>query len=507
MHKKTIILFFPLLDSMNVHSNYPWALIYLERMVREMDVEVILIDERLVSDYTSIIQNAADNLLFAGISAMVGQQIANGINFYKTFKTISNAPVIWGGWFPTVFPEMLLRDGYADYVCVGQGEKPFQAFTEKMISGTDVTDIAGIGRIKNGEIVITPNERLTDPSMFPRADLSLININHLIDINEKVGFGYRGADYLATIGCPYNCSFCNLALVFGRKWFAKTISEIFSDLKYLKEHANVSHITFGDDNFFAGKNFIKEFCNEMIKSGLSLTWEANAHAGFFLKHFKDNDVQLMYNSGCRRIKVGAESGDQEVLDLLNKKTDIKDNLKIVKLLKRYKIQTRFFTMVCFPINPDRDFWKTLNMIGKAKLIDRSMDANINYFKPIPKTPLYQLCLDSGFKYPITCEGLIDFFSKKYTAPWLKKDYQKSLDDFVNFYFLLADPKYFLRAPAKKRLFVFLMNIFFFPAIYLRFKFNLMKIPIEARIFKRLLLNITGYRISNAFAAYTIRNRE
>jgi anaerobic magnesium-protoporphyrin IX monomethyl ester cyclase len=505
LNKKTIILFFPLLDPGNTHSNYPWALLYLERMLRDLDMESILIDERLDKDYSGIIEKVGSSLLFAGVSAMLGHQVVGGIRFCETLKKYSKAPVIWGGWFPTVFPEMLLNDGYADYVCIGQGEIPFRQFAERMLKEDAVSEIPGIAYNRNGNIVIHPNQKLSDPENFPEPDLSLIDFNALIDINGKIPAGCRGADYLATTGCPNNCSFCNLALVYGSQWFPQKVEKIIRDLKYIKEKTQVNHITFSDDNLFAGKKFVLELCTAMITEQLQLTWEANAHVGSFLKQYSDKDIDLLYASGCRRIKIGAESGNQEVLDLINKKIKVQDNLSIVRRLKKHGISIRFFTMVCFPLDPDKDFRQTLCLIGKAKLIDRNLDANINFYKPIPKTPLFELCVDRGFAYPQTISGLLDFFSKPFHAPWYRKDYSRQLDHFLSFYFLFADPFYFQKFSRAARPYVFLINILIYPAIWVRFNFNFLKFPFEAILFKKVFVKKTPGTFSDSVAPYQIRN--
>ena len=84
--RKTVILFFPLLESQNVASNIPYALLYLERMIRHLDIKIILIDERLNKDYEKIIEENAESLLFAGVSSMVGYQITGAIKFSKKVK-------------------------------------------------------------------------------------------------------------------------------------------------------------------------------------------------------------------------------------------------------------------------------------------------------------------------------------------------------------------------------------------------------------------------------------
>jgi radical SAM superfamily enzyme YgiQ (UPF0313 family) len=484
--KKTILLFFPSPHPEGSYANYPWALLYLERMVRHLDVNLVLLDERLDKNYKDIIEEHKNDLLFVGISAILGYQVVGGKKFSELVKSIAGVPIIWGGWFPTIFPEMILNDNTAEYICVGQGELPFQAFTETMLAGEDVSVIPGIGYKKNGEIIINPNSNLINTNSFPLIDLTLIDANRLIDLNGVVEPGNRMTEYIATTGCPHNCSFCNLTEVVGSKWFAKPINEIIENLKYFYEKAGVSHVVFIDDNFLANKKFIKDFCNEIIQSGISFTWEAHAHVGYFLRHFVDEDIRLLYSAGCRRIIVGAESGDQEVLDLLNKRTKAEDNLTIIKLLKKHNIRVRMHTMICFPANPNKDFFLTLNMIGKALIIDPTVQANIKFYKPIPKTALFKICVDHGFIQPTSIDELIDSFSRYIMAPWYKRNYHKDLDNYVNFYFLFLNPFYFMKSPWLSRPFIFLLNMVLTPLIYLRFKFNLMRFPIEAILLRSMI---------------------
>jgi anaerobic magnesium-protoporphyrin IX monomethyl ester cyclase len=484
MNKKAVILFFPNGHPEGYDYSYPWALLYLERMVRHLDVELILLDERINKDYTSVIQEVGDRLLFAGVSAVIGYQVVGGVRFSEKVKSLCGAPVIWGGWFVTVCPEMLLNDGYADYICVGQGEQPFKTFTERMIASEGISDIPGIGYKENENIVVNPNNVFVDPASFPAIDRTIIDLNKLLDNKEKDKPRSRIFNYLASTGCPYNCGFCSVNEVFGSKWFVKKVPEIIDDLKYFTETANISQVIFLDDTFFASKKFVREFCNEKIKSGLSFLWTAQATVDYFLRNFSDDDIQLIYQSGCRRIVVGAESGDQETLDLINKKIQVKDNLALLKLLKKHNIQTRLHTMVCLPLNPEKDFKQTLNLIGRSILIDPRVEVNIRFYKPIPKTTLYRYSVDKGFIQPSTTKEMMSSFFNKNIEPWYKMDYHKRLDYFVNFYFLFLNPFYFMNFPLRKRPFVFILNLIIYPITYIRIKLNWMGFPIEARVFRR-----------------------
>lgn len=490
--KNTIVLFFPLADQGETFTNIPWVYLRLERVIRDLNLNLIFIDERIESNYSDILIQHKDKILFAGVSSMIGYQIACGVKFIKIFKTICDAPVIWGGWFPTIYPEIILADGYVDAVCVGQGEEPFRAFSERLLSGTSYYDIPGIGYVNNGKIIINDNAKLVNPDSFPPVNMDLIDFNKYIDLNGIVPIERRTIDYLATTGCTYSCGFCSVTTIFGKKWYTRKVSDIIKDFKYFVEKANVSYISSWDENFFANKKFVIDFCNELNKSGLKLTWCGCAHVGYFLKHFTDNDIKFLYKSGCREIRLGCESGDQEVLDLVNKKIKVEDNLKLVKLLTRNKMPARLFFMACLPKNPDRDFWKTINFMGKVYLINPNFDLKIRFYSPIAKTELYNLSIENGFRPAETMTELVNYFGKDFTfhyaAPWTKKDYHKIMNYYVSFYFLFTDPFYYKKFKTKKRMQMFLLNVIMFPIVWLRFKFNFNKFPFEVWLFKKTVDN-------------------
>jgi radical SAM superfamily enzyme YgiQ (UPF0313 family) len=486
MNKKAVILFFPATQPEGYDVGFPWALLHLERMIRDLDVELLLIDERLEKDYEPVIQNTKGRLLFAGVSAILGYQVVGGMKFSKAIKSITGAPVIWGGWFPTVYPEMALKEDCIDYVCVGQGEIPFKSFTERILNQEEVTSVAGIGYKKDGEITINSNESIINPYSFPPIDKSLIDVNKLIDNNGIVPYENRIFSYIASYGCPINCSFCCVSLIYKNKWFSKQPLEIIEDLKYFTEKASISQFLFADDNFFGSKKFVLDFCQELINSGLEITWSAQAQVRFFLKHFSDADIRLIYKSGCRRIIVGAESGDQETLDVINKKIDLNETYQILKLLKGYDIRNRIHAMVCLPINPEKDFWQTMNMVGNSILIDPSIGVSIKFYKPIPKTDLYEICIKKGFNPPSTIHELIDSLFEKNVQPWHNKDYHRLMKYFVNFYFVFANPNSFMAYPLKYRPLMFVLTLIFHPPVYLRIKLNWMKFPFEAWLFMKII---------------------
>lgn len=484
--KKVILLYYPLIEKGEVFTNIPWAMLYLERMVRDLDVEVIILDERFEKNPDRQIKKYIDRILFTAVSVMIGHQITGAVKYTEVFRKLSDRPVMWGGWFPTVVPEIILKDRIADYVCLGQGEMPFRLFTEKMLAGEFPSGIEGIGYIKEGKPEYIYNNIFTDPDTFPEPDFDKVDINALIDVNGKMPEGERSVDYLATSGCPYSCRFCNAVHLFKRKWHPKKPDRIIQDIKYLIAKANVSHINFRDDNFFGNRKFILTFCKLLIESNINITWESNVHLGFLVRNLSDEDIDLIYRSGCRMLRIGAESGDQEALNLINKEISVDEIYKVVRMLKGHKIKTRFLTMSCFPLNPHKDFWKTVKLIGRVLIINPDVDPRLRFYVPVPKTDLYDLSVKKGFILPDTTQKMMEFFSEcftyHYVAPWNNEKYLRYLNYYNKFYFLWVVPYFYKKFPLKLRSLAFILNMFLYLFLLFRFKTGLLKFPLEARLF-------------------------
>ncbi len=479
MEQKLIILFYPKDAEKKKISNISFSILYLERMVRDLDIETILIDERINENFFQIIEKNRHRLLLVGVSAMIGYQIISGRAFSERVKGISGVPIIWGGWFATSFTEILLKESFVDFVICGQGEISFRKLVLSLIENKPIYNIDGLGYKSDGKIVINNCAEITDEKQFPLVDYKRLDINAIVNINGIISEPHRSINYIASLGCPHNCSFCCLASVWGRKFYTKDIPVIIQDIKYFVNEIKVNKIAFDDDNFFGNKRMVLEFCEQVIKNNLNFLWEGSAHPETFLKLYTDNDIETLCKAGCRIIRFGSESGDEEVLKKINKPMKPEVTLQVVKKLKEHKIKSVLYIMVAFPWNPDKDFKKTLNMVGKAKLIDSSLDAGINFFAPLPKTPLYPECLNYNYLPYTSFDGIVEFIQKDFTAPWWKKNYRKELYIFLRFYFKYSNIKHFRNKNGIIAIPAFFANIIFFPSSYLRLKFNWYKLPLDA----------------------------
>lgn len=475
--KDTVILFHPRTYPGPIISAVPYEFLNLGRMLSGK-LRLVLIDEQLEPDYLPQIRLNAERLLLAGVSTMTGYQLHGAREFSKAVKQYTEAPVVWGSWHPSLLTEEVLREDFVDFTVSGQGEPAFERLTDALLTGSAFSDIPNLGYKNGGNIMVNPRGKIRNPNDFPPIDFSLIDVARY---NTKKRFSEKTMWYFASFGCPNACGFCSMANVFGRGWWHRPVGEVITHLKYLKEKSGMGAVRFEDPTFFVKRDFTLELCRRMIEENLDILWHANASASRFLKLFSVEDVKLMYRAGLRQVFIGAESGDEEVLEKINKESTVKDNLDIVRLLKRGGVKPNYAIMVCFPWDPEKDFRNTMKMVMKAKLIDRSLDVSLNFFKPVPGTPLYDTCLRYGFKPPADIDGWIRYMMVRFKAPWYEGDFLVKMRIIKRIYFPLMTPGLFRKVQGWKKIVFLLLVIWMRPMVYLRFLSGNMSFPWDGYI--------------------------
>ena len=484
MLKDTVILFYPVAAKNEKSWYIPYPLLHLERAIRHLNLNVILIDENVTQDYLPVIDAVKDRILVAGVSSVTGYQIHGGIEFSEKIKSFSKDNiVIWGGWHTTFLAEETIKEDFIDIVMVGQSELTFPVLLERIIKGEDYADIKGIGCKKNNHIIINPNDDFCDIKHLPRINYGLIDLNNYI---FKTDFSNRRLMYMSSYGCPNRCPFCSGAAVFKGRWYPGIIENTIEDLKYFKEHADIDSILMWDDNFFSNRDYPIKLCKALIEANLGLLFDTSSHSGSFLRLFKDEDVELFYKAGFRKLGTGSESGKQEVLDIVKDRLTVDDNLNVVRMMKRHNILTFWATMIGLPVGDGDDIKETFNMIRKGKLIDRRLKVHITYYTPFPGTTLYQMAIDKGFVPFKRLKDWGDHSLFYFRPPWLKKNYERELRNFINFYLPVFDPDTSIFCPDTFKNTMWIFQKLWFPVLYLRFRLNFFKWAFDANLFFYLL---------------------
>lgn len=116
-------------------------------------------------------------------------------------------------------------------------------------------------------------------------------------------------------GCPNRCFYCVYPQVmFGRRYRHRSVSHFVDEIDYiLHEFPEIREILIDDDNFTADQDFVAQVCDEIIRRGLIVPWTCEARV-----NLRYEIMVKMKQAGCRLLVAGFESGDQTILNNINK---------------------------------------------------------------------------------------------------------------------------------------------------------------------------------------------
>ena len=271
--------------------------IYLGTILKNEGHDVTIYNENFGKlDYSRIKDSDVLGISIITSTAPRGYEIA------KDFRLLNpRGKVIIGGSHATFMPEEAAQ--YADHVVTGEGELV-------------ISDL-----VKNGGEKIIPGKPVENLDDLPFPDFSLIDGLKSMPITPVS----------TSRGCPYDCTFCSVTLMFGRRYRFRSAESVIQELSRFKHR----HIFFYDDNFAVNKKRTEELLNQMIEHKLTPGWAAETNVDVA----KDEELlKLMAKAGCRRLCIGFESMDPEVLKSYGKKQTPEDTIECIKVLHKYGIK-------------------------------------------------------------------------------------------------------------------------------------------------------------------------
>ena len=448
-NKKDIILIFPdpKLEGLTWHR-MPFSVLAISSPLVKKGYNIRMFDERFERNLDENILSSLPNALCVGFSAFTGNQISGALRIAKIIKkNFPRIPLVWGGWHPSIFPEQTARDSNVDIVVYGQGENTFFDLVEALSNNTPVEGIPGLWYKKDGKIVKTRPRELEDINNFPPMPLDLINVQNYIGPHS----GLENAmtlSYMSSQGCPFRCGFCADKRVYKRRWFGLKPQRVIEEISELVEKYSLEAIYFEDNNFFVDKNRVAEICKGIIANRLNIRWEAMGHPRQ-LARFDDEYWKLLRESGCRRILIGAESGDQKVLDLIKKDASVEDAIEFARKANRHKITPILSTVVGFPGSAKRDFFKTINLMVGIKRLYRETEWKLFLYTPYPGTDLYDTAIKYGMKEPASFPEWAGHTLRDVKTPWISGRFRSNVRDIAFFYFHVAYPSEYIQRKIDK----------------------------------------------------------
>lgn len=487
----SVLLFNP--KSANAKYRIPNSILNIAASV-DGKYEWVIIDGNCEHDPVKKIESYLETgrFKYLGFTVMPGPQLKQAIAAAKAVKEkYPDTKMIWGGYFPSNHSDVVLYSGYVDFIINGPGDNAFPLLIDALENGKPYEFIKNlIYKGHNGQIMKTVKEDLIEQDTLPA--LPYDKLNGFYNISKFLGKTYLGEKtmaYHSSIGCPFTCSFCAVVPIYEARWKAKSAKTVYKDVKYIKDNWGADAVEFHDNNFFVSEKRAVEFAR-LIKPE-NMTWWGMARIDTMSK-FKDESLAIIRESGCKCIFFGAESGNNSILEQMDKGgTQTGEQiLEFAARLKKFDIIPEYSFVLGTPApTPEKvqeqiDF--EIDFIKKVKAINPKTEIVIYTYSPVP-TPgseLYKQVLSSGFKFPQTLEDWISpawenfDLRKNPLTPWLTPEMIDKIRNFETVLNGVYPTVTDIRLSALKRAAIKFVAT-------MRYKVNLYHYPYEIKLLQRM----------------------
>jgi anaerobic magnesium-protoporphyrin IX monomethyl ester cyclase len=342
-----------------------------------------LIDGNVDRDYLSTVRRVLSSERFeaVGVTVMGGPQVRSAIDVSTTVRDAApTVPIVWGGYFPTLYPETALNAPYVDYAIRGPGEAAFAELLD-VIHGDEPQALAGIAGLtwkQAGRIVRNPDRRFEDrrkPTLLPY-DL----LDNPRDYLARTFLGRRTAAHQASVGCRFRCTFCGVAAMFRGATGLPPAVRLERDLRWLKEHTGADSIQFFDHNFFDREADMIPLLEVLAR--VQMPWWCYARADALLNLSADT-WSLVRKSRLRMAYIGAESPNDAMLKSIRKGTHSDQTLEVADLCRRQGVIPELSFMVAPPEDTEAETERTFEFIRKVKKVNPLAEIIVYIYTPLP----------------------------------------------------------------------------------------------------------------------------
>lgn len=403
----------------------------------------------------------------AGVTIPFSSQSSVAFEVASAIKGVSKDIItVVGGPHPTVRAEECIAQPGVDFVVVGEGEYTMLELLKHIEGDEDYDQVKGLAyKDANGVVRMTGGREYInnlDDLPFPA--------RHLLPMEEyfkAAGAGktsrnmpHRWATIITSRGCPYNCVFCSVHAAMGRRWRYRNPENVVQEIEELVDRWGVKYVDFEDDNLTFNKDRIRRICQLIVERGLPIVWETPN--GVRADTFDEELLRLMKESGCHRLYLSPESGDQWVVDnIINKKLDLGKVEEVVRLCKKVGIKVTCSFVIGLIGETKENIRKTIEFSRRLRELGADR-FGFNIATPYYGSRLHELAKEKGYLVKefdssllSTSEALIETPEfKPYELSQLKEEAQA-----INFRLSIDNLKVALRNPYLVwRAFVSLLNI-------------------------------------------------
>lgn len=366
------------------------------------------------------------------VAVMPGPQMAAAIPICREFrKKYPRVPVVWGGYFPSLYPDAALNAAYVDFAVRGQGEDTFLELLAALRGNRRFAGIAGLSYKDDFGLHVHNAERhLRSPNDYPWLPY------HRLASPERyllpTFLGQRTAVHSASMGCPFRCKFCGVVPLYDGHQKTEAPERTAAILSHLKCKYGIDAVQFYDNNFFLNESHARQQAERF--EPLELRWWAEGRIDAVLR-YSDTTLRALRKAGATMIFFGAESGSNRVLQQMNKRITSEQTLELAARIKLFDIVPEFSFVFGNPEDPEGDTRDNIRFIRQIKRLNPNAEIIVQHYVPTPHPDGMYGSVDEKIQLPRTPEEWASERWYNFTIrhdprlPWLPRRIKHRIDNF------------------------------------------------------------------------------
>lgn len=366
--------------------NPPLGILYIAGYLEKhtvFDVEVLdaQAEEIGYDDLRDLVRAKSPDVV--GITAMTFTLI-DVIKVVRIVKSVHpNIKVVLGGPHVHIYPEETINLPGVDFLVLGEGEVTFKELMENIRDVARLRNIPGLVFKEEGRIVNTGVRSLLedlDNLPFPA--------RHMTSVNKYSSLMARRSPITTMFtsrGCPYRCTFCDRPHL-GKNFRARSALNVVDEMEECVK-LGIREFLVYDDTFTIDRQRVIDVCDEIIRRKLNIGWDIRARVNTIDKDL----LKKLKKANCERIHYGVESGNPEILKILNKGITVDGVRTTFRQTQEAGISVLAYFMIGCPKETRKEIMETISFAKELK----PDFVHITIFTPFPATEIYRIGLREG----------------------------------------------------------------------------------------------------------------
>ena len=366
----------------------PLNLLYLGTALRGAGIEprvldanaLALSDEEIAEATREFAPDLVGVPLYTEIMAPVHRLVS------RLAEAVPGTRFIFGGPHASALPEHTIENyPQVDFVLRGESELSFPALCETLRRGGALGEVGGLSWRKGDALVHNPDAefaRALDAVGEPARDL-------VADVYDRKRYysllvRQRPVDTIMTSrGCPFHCNFCYNQ---NHTYRYCSADHVLGEIVSIRQRG-IRNIEIVDDTFTFNRDRAMDIFRRILAEKLGISFRIKSRVNVVDAEF----LALARKAGAYLIAYGCESGDDEMLRRMNKRTKAEDNARAIRMTKEAGIACHTSWVLGYPGETPESIGRTVDFIVRTK----PTTAQVALLRPYPQTVAYQEAKDAG----------------------------------------------------------------------------------------------------------------